>query len=216
MKIIKNNIKLFMGLVIGLIIPLSIVTADVITAGDIPFSTTDSTTIKKKIEDINTKATNLLTIYKDEICPGCVYRKSTTKKYNSNSSGADGTNNKLTSDEYTTDYTTLNSNYFLGHVIDSNGYILSSYACGINNGTFFCLRGVDSGQSSLTYKPFYQEAVNRMKKAFPGCNATAYGSDADCYDGVYAVAYSSGRVDVYGDDGYCIISTVGSFYCSEW
>ena len=154
-----------------------------------------STKVQNAIDELASMTSNS-TIYRDEICPGCVYRKSTTTKYNSNASGANGTNNKLSSSEYTTDYTTLNSNYFLGHVIDSNGYILSSYACGINNGTFFCLRGVDFDQTSLTYKPFYQEGVNIMNKAFPGCNANTSGSDASCTDGVRAEVYSDGYVRV--------------------
>lgn len=162
--------------------------------------------------DLAAAQTNMAT-YRDEICPGCVYSMHTRLKYNSNSSVANGTNNVLSSSEYTTDYTTLNSNYFLGHVIDANGYILSSYACGINNGTFFCLRGVDSSQSSLTYKPFYQEAVNRMNKAFPSCNATTSSSRASCTGGVYAEANSDGGVSVDGDDDYCYVGTDGSSYC---
>ena len=154
-----------------------------------------------------------VTIYRDEICPGCVYRYSTTEKYNSNASGANGTNNKLSSSEYTTDYTTLNSNYFLGHVIDGSGYILASYACGINNGTFFCLRGVDSNQSSLTYKPFYQEGVNRMNKAFPGCNATTSSSYGSCRDEVAAYVRSHGTIDVTDDGGYCSVFDDGSSFC---
>ena len=132
-------------------------------------------------------------------------RKSTTTKYNSSARSANGTNNKLSSSEYTTDYTTLNSNYFFGHVIDSNGYILSSYACGINNGTFFCLRGFETMQTSLTYKPFYQEGVNIMNKAFPGCNANTSDSIAYCSGGVTARVDSDGSVYVYGDGGRCFV-----------
>ncbi len=165
--------------------------------------------------NLTTVQNNMVT-YRDEICPGCVYRKSTTDKYNSNARSANGTNNKLSSSEYTTDYTTLNSNSFLGHVIDGSGYILASYACGINNGTFFCLRGVDSDQSSLTYKPFYQEGVNRMNKAFPGCNATTSSSSATCYGGVGSYVNSNGNVGVYVDAGVCDVSGAGYSYCIEW
>ena len=194
-----------------------------ITLGDIVYNSTDvgysnsnsdllSSTVQAAIDELYIKANNI-TIYKNEICPGCVYRNSTTTKYNSNASGANGTNNKLTSSEYTTDYTTLNSNYFLGYVIDGSGYILASYACGINNGTFFCLRGVDSDQSSLTYKPFYQEGVNRMNKAFPSCNATTSGSSATCYDGVSAKVNSNGYVDVYVNYNGCFVNKNGYSYC---
>ena len=175
---------------------------------------TCSTNLTNKTNQYNTCSSNLTTVqnnmvtYRDEICPGCVYRKSTTSKYNSN---ANGTNNKLSSSEYTTDYTTLNSKYFLGHVIDSNGYILSSYACGINNGTFFCLRGVDSSQSSLTYKPFYQEGVNIMNKAFPGCNANTSGSGANCSSGAFV--NSDGYVAVLDGDGYCDVNIDGDSHC---
>ena len=198
-------------------------------SGNVSYDNTNSgltsTNVKEAIDELygtaNTCVTNLATCnssiqtYQESICPGCVYRKSTTMKYNSNVSSANGTNNKLSSSEYTTDYTTLNSNYFLGHVIDESGYILASYACGINNGTFFCLRGVDSDQSSLTYKPFYQEGVNRMNKAFPSCNATTSGSRAICYDGVRAYVYPAG--DVYVQDGdvgyYCAMGYDGASLC---
>ena len=101
-------------------------------------------------------------------------------------------------------------------MIDSNGYILSSYACGINNGTFFCLRGVDSDQSSLTYKPFYQEAVNRMNKAFPGCNATTSGAHASCSGGVNATVSWNGTVIVRGDAGECTVTAYGFSDCYEY
>ena len=173
-----------------------------------------STKVQAAIDELNTEANNQMIPYRDQICPGCVYRKSTTEKYNSGASGADGTNNVLSLSEYTTDYTTLNSNCFLGHVIDGSGYILASYACGINNGTFFCFRGVDSDQSSLTYKPFYQEGVNRMNKAFPGCNATTSSFFAYCIGGVIARVYSSGRAHATMGDCLCNVYSDGNSYCS--
>ena len=251
----KNNIKLFIGIIIGVVVSgFTVYGATIIFDSDeVGFDNTNANltlnnasvdNVQDAIDAIYIKTTGIQTqlntctgdlstaqgnystcqsnlttaqnnmvTYRDEICPGCVYRKSTTTKYNSNASDADGTNNKLSSSEYTTDYTTLNSNYFLGHVIDSNGYILSSYACGINNGTFFCLRGVDSKQLSLTYKPFYQEGVNRMNNAFPGCNTDTSASPAYCSGGVDARVYSSGYVYVMGGAGACDVFYDGDSYC---
>lgn len=100
--------------------------------------------------------------------------------------------------------------------MDANGYILSSYACGINNGTFFCLRGVDSDQSSLTYKPSYQEGVNVLNKAFPGCNANTSGSNTSCSGGVSAGVYSGGSVYVYVGYDTCYFESIGRSYCYCW
>ena len=216
-EVLKKNVKLVIGIIIGAVISgTSVYAAILYASSDVGYDNTSSgmsaTNVQDALDELYTKASKIDT-YKDLQCPGCVYRKSTTYKCNSNASSADGTNNKLSSSEYTTDYTTLNSNYFLGHVIDSNGYILSSYACGINNGTFFCLRGVDSDQSSLTYKPFYQENVNRLNKVFPGCNANTSGSDAHCSGGVGAFVASNGYGYVYVGAGGCYVSFAGRSYC---
>ena len=213
-KVLKNNVKLVVGLVIGLIISIGTVKAYLYAASGVPFSTTDNTSLQKKLEDLYTKTVSMVT-YRNEICPGCVYRKSTTEKHNVNSSSGSKTaeNIKLITDEYTTDYTTLNSNFFLGHVIDNDGYILSSYVCGINNETFFCLKGVDSDQSSLTYKPFYQEAVNRINKVFPECNANTSSSFITCIDEVNVSANSNGNVKVSSGSSTCFVNPYGRSYC---
>ena len=253
MKIMKKNLKLIIGIVLGIIMSgATAYAAGLFNSNDVLFDNTnaglkkvgtniDVDNVQDAVEAIDNKVntqlntcqgnystcssslstcqTNLTTAqnnvvtYRDEICPGCVYRKSTTTKYNSNASGADGTNNVLSSSEYTIDYTTLNSNHFLGHVIDANGYILSSYACGINNGTFFCLRGVDSNQSSLTYRPFYQENVNRMNKVFPGCNANTSDSSS-CSGGVNAFISPYGTVSVDADGVYCFVHGDGYSLCT--
>ncbi len=226
MKLLKDNKKLILGIIIGIVLSSASVYATneiLFQSSQVSFDNTRANltksngdpveTVEEAIEALETMAQTTLVTYKDEICPGCVYSMHTTTKYNSNSSSANGTNNVLSSSEYTTDYTTLNSDYFLGHVIDGSGYILSSYACGINNGTFFCLRGVDTSQSSLTYKPFYQEGVNVLNKAFPGCNATTSGSDATCSGGVIAGVYSFGTVYVDDADGNCYVGSDGHSDC---
>jgi len=83
----------------------------------------------------------------DDMCPDCVYRFSSTEKYIYNSTNSQRTdeNSKLTTEEYTTDYTTINKDYFLGYVIDDNGYILKSYACGKEDNKYFCLESTSDG-----------------------------------------------------------------------
>ena len=206
----SKKLKLLTGVIIGVVISGTAVYVYAAAASEYKYTNNSQTTVSGALNTLFTRTASYptSTVYQNMICPGCVYRKSSTTKYNANSSSSSKTdaNSKLTSSEYTTDYTTLNSNYFLGHVINGSGYILASYACGINNGTFFCLRGVDSDQSSLTYKPFYQENVNRMKKVFSGCNATTTsGSYAACIGDVIAFAFTSGSVSVYSGSSYCIV-----------
>ena len=70
-------------------------------------------------------------------CPGpdCVYAFYTTSK----NFGPNGTGSVLT--EYTEDYTTLNKNYFLGHILDNNQKIEQAFVCGLNDGKIFCVEG---------------------------------------------------------------------------
>ena len=216
-KIWKNGKLYIIGIIIvGIAIGLTTVVADtIINSTSVAYKTT---TVKAALDELYEKSEKMNT-YKEMVCPGCVYRASTAIKFNINSTNVSKTdeNSKLSSSEYTTDYTTLNSNYFLGHVIDGVGHILSSYACGINNGTFFCLRGVDSSQSSLTYKPFYQENVNIMNKVFSGCNATTSSSNVYCsgdvLDGVNV--FASGTVYVSSGSSRCAVLSGGDSRCTE-
>lgn len=214
-NLLKNNIKLLVGIVIGgIIFGGGVYAATVISSSNVGYTDTNSigaTTVQDAIDKLYTG----ITTYKDLVCPGCVYRKSTTTKYNVNSSSSSKTdaNSQLSSSEYTTDYTTLNSNYFLGHVLRGD-YIVASYACGINNGVFFCLRGVDSNQSSLTYKPFYEENVRILNKVFPSCNATTSGSLAYCSGDVSALVNSNGYVAVDSGSSTCGVTNGGNSYCA--
>ena len=127
-EIFKNNLKIVIAFILGIIISGTTVYAATIlyNANQVGFDNSNtslqSTDVQGALDELYTRA-NKINVYENIQCPGCVYRNSTTRKYNSNSRLADGTNNTLTSSEYTTDYTTLNSNHFLGHVIDANGNI---------------------------------------------------------------------------------------------
>ena len=216
----SKKFKLLIGVIIGVAISGTAVYVYAAAASEYKYTNNSQTTVNGALNTLFTRTASYptSTIYQNLVCPGCVYRKSTTQKYNVNSSSSLKTeaNSKLSSGEYTTDYKTLNSNYFLGHVINSSGYILASYACGITNGTFFCLRGVDSDQISLTHKPFYQEAVNIMNKAFPSCNATTSSALAYCGGGrVYATALIGGNVYVNADTERCFVRDGGSSGCDK-
>ena len=215
-KIIKNNITLVIGIIIGVAITGGMaVYAASVAASSVTYTSNSQSNVQGALDTLYTRVN--AKISRDMVCPGCVYRKSTTTKYDSNASGANGTNNKLTSNEYKTDYKKLNSNYFLGHVIDSNGYILSSYACGIYNGIFFCLRGSGSNQTSLTYKPFYQEAVNRMKKALPSfsVNTSNYSTLLYLTGSTFNVnAYTNGTVSVTFNGNNCHANYDGTSGCT--
>ena len=67
-------------------------------------------------------------------CPGCVYAYYTSTKI-FGGEDADVLN------DYTNDYTTLNKNIFLGHILDANGKISRAFACQIKNDTPYCIEG---------------------------------------------------------------------------
>ena len=142
-------------------------------------------------------------------CPGCVFAWYTDHKwikgsgYGENESSG---NNKLTN--YTDDYTTLEKNYFLGHVIDDNNYIIKSYACGIENNKAFCLERTSDGSK-------YSSNVDILNSVFPGCNADASASDLDCAgSSVHGRAGSNGYVDVYSGSAHCTAPNAGDSFCN--
>ena len=171
-------------------------------SSDVSYTNNSQNTLDGALDTLYTKIAQKQT-YEDMICPGCVYRKSTTKKYNTNSINSSEENSKLTSSEYTTNYKTLNSNYFLGHVIDGDGYILSSYVCGINNGKFFCLKSPDKDQSSLEYKPFYNESINILNNIFSTCEYQSSQPRYFCNGEIKSSSYEVGSVQVYGTTEMC-------------
>jgi len=139
-----------------------------------------------------------------EMCPGCVFAKYNTSHY-IQSTGS--TPNTLESNEYTSDYTTLNSSYFLGHIL-SNGYIQRSFACGIENGEAFCLEGYDASK--------YSNNVDILNAFFPSCNATTSNTSNTCDGSSLYIAYASsnGSVGVRGTSStYCYAGNIGDSSC---
>ena len=77
-------------------------------------------------------------------CPGpnCVYAFYYTR--NSKKIGDELQEYSSSNTEgYVKDYTVLNKNYFLGHILE-NGIIKKIYTCGIEGDTLFCLKGFDT------------------------------------------------------------------------
>ena len=102
-------------------------------------------------------------------------------------------------------------NYFIGHILNNNGIIQESYACGINannNNAVFCLRGgVD--ESSLANKLIYEDNVLKANAALTTCDASSSDDDIDCNESVGIWAKPDGMVNINEGDGYAYISTEG-------
>ena len=153
-----------------------------------------------------------------ETCPGCVfawYSSSEIKWIKDSGYGeneASG-NNKLTASEYYEDYTKLveetGKNYFLGHVIDDNNYIIKSYACGIENNKAFCLERTSDGSK-------YSSNVDILNSIFLNCNASASSSESYCTGTyVWAKAYSNGTVYVGSGSKRSQAYDIGDSLCDQ-
>ena len=140
-------------------------------------------------------------------CPGpqCVYTES-ENSIGQQISGTLGTDYKTSYGDY--------ENYFLGHILNNNGVIEESYACGINNGTVFCLRGGAGSEYSLADKPIYTDNVGRLNTAYPTCNATTSSVYAFCGGPIGGFADPYGGVTVSDDNyGGCSVGSDGYSHC---
>ena len=127
------------------------------------------------------------------------------------------TTNKLTigtseiPSEATDDYTTLAEHpYFLGLIAnETTGKIERLFACGVENGTPFCLEGKDKTK-------YADPNVGILNTIFPSCNASASNYDASCHgSSVNAIAINYGFVGVRDDDGECSVNSSGKASCDE-
>ena len=99
-------------------------------------------------------------------------------------------------------------NYFLGHVIDDNNYIIKSYACGIENGKAFCLQNSSDGSK-------YSSNVDILNSIFPSCNASTSSSASNCAGtAVRADANSNGVVIVGSGSSFCHASNFSDSACN--
>ena len=145
-------------------------------------------------------------------CPGCVFAWYTGSEmkwikgsgYGENEASG---NNKLTN--YTEDYTTLEKNYFFGHVIDNNNYIIKSYACGIDNNKAFCIQSSSDGSK-------YSSNVDILNELFEGCNASSSNNYSLCM-GTPITGYSNinGNVNVSTSGFFCSVIDSGKSECKK-
>ena len=182
-----------------------------LTIGDyaVTFNTDGTTSTEKGICEEPAQDHTIAT------CPGCVfasYDMSKTKWIKGSGQGeneASG-NNKLT--DYYEDYSKLieekEKNYFLGHIIDDNNYIIKSYACGIENNKAFCLERTSDGSK-------YNSNVDTLNSVFPSCNADASASYSYCNGSdVDGDARSNGAVTVGSGLAACSAHNIGNSYCN--
>ena len=117
-------------------------------------------------------------------CPGCKFIFTTYEYAILGSEAADDdyyiTDMPTTQDGLTDDYTTLIGEgghpYFLGLIESTTtpGTIERAFACGVENGTLFCLEGYDTSKWSADAN------VGVLNTIFPSCNASASNSLAEC------------------------------------
>lgn len=147
----------------------------------------------------------------DSMCPGCVFTKYDIS--NSHYLDGKGSPNTLTDVTTTTDYTTLNSDYFLGHILE-NGVIKRSFVCGIEESGAFCLEGFLYEEKINSAK--YKRNVDILKHFYPNCDANYDSSSALCdgKDILHAYSFSEGNVNIYKTNSiYCGVGYDGKSGC---
>ena len=151
-------------------------------------------------------------------CPGCKFIYSTTQMWttwNTNSQ----TPTQITSgysENYNDIVTSSGKNYFLGVVTNNNNEVTNAYACGIKDGTPFCIEGTSDG-SKYTANQGLINGVNLWNntctvdtsEGLTVCGPwdnTSLSADAYSYGGVLAGV---------SDDVACSVAPIGFFGCVE-
>ena len=141
-----------------------------------------------------------------ETCPDCVYKyfietRPSKKMWN---------NLEIyTITDFTNDYTSLNSNQFLGATGDGNNKKI--YVCGIENETPFCIEGYYSESKQINN-------INIMKSIFGenNCEEKEDSFFGNCYvctgTNVTALTCESGEVSVRIDNVDCAVQAMSSPY----
>ena len=224
MKKIKNffkkNIKLLIGLIMGIVIPGTCVYAATIlyAANEVNFDNTnvnlkivgtnnDVTNVQEALDTLNQKAEDAKVDPMDYLCPGCLYTKTVSGYTTWNTRSQTAATVTSSTSGITTDYTTL-GNSFLGLVTNSSNQVVSAFACGLYNNDSskpFCIQGSTGSTFSANLKLL--QSSNYWNNS---CDDD--GSIVDCDGSVYAGARSGGIVNVLGSS-YCTVSDYGFFRC---
>ena len=136
-----------------------------------------------------------------QMCPGCKFIHTTSVL------------TKETSDmpsDTTSDYTTLSDRpYFLGLIESTTnpGKIGRAFACGVENGTPFCIEG------GTDEKTIYESNVGILNYVFD-CNADASNTESRCTGSdVEVFAYTAGFLGISNKNGTCIVGSDKSAKC---
>ena len=138
-------------------------------------------------------------------CPGCkfIYTEDflTIGTSNMPSTATDAYTNWTTGED--------SHPFFLGLIesTTTQGKIGRAFACGVENGTPFCLEGYDGSK--------YADNVGVLNTIFPTCEANASDSPAECIgSSVDPYADVSGYVNVVVGHGFCTVYD-DDVYCGE-
>ena len=106
---------------------------------------------------------------------------------------------------YTDNYTSLNKQFLLKHIINNNK-VESSEVCFLLDNELNCIVGEDETS--------YENNKQLLLNAFGTSKCTVYSSYIKCTSsGLQARAYQIGSVDVYVSSSYCTVQNSGSSYC---
>lgn len=202
MKKVRNNLKVVIAFVIGIIITGGTVYAANLLASEVTYDNTTSgltsTTVQGALDELNTKAQGIPPKMSD-MCPGCkyIYTK-TTFQYGSGATALDSTLQSELKDNWEDVVTASGKKKFLGVKVNSSTNVVEkAYACGIKDGVPFCIEGSKDGSTNNTNKTL----LNSASLYNNGCNDD--GSEVRCYGPVGAGAYSSGDVFVFNNGSGC-------------
>ena len=156
---------------------------------------------------------------------GTIYRWSTTKLANKESSAASNYPYSIANLTEGTDYvknaTLLNKTYYLKHDVEED-IITASYVCFVYNNAEHCMKGGDGGASfaanTQTIKDFqtFNNLGDYDSSTKTGCNFNS--SDSYCNGGgfYFVNAYSDDNVNVIGSSSEnCYVNYDGSSRCNE-
>ncbi len=144
-------------------------------------------------------------------CPGCVFAWHNNQKYLASELNINaGMTNEflaLQKSEYYQDYTKLVSdiekNIFLGYILDNDGKIQRSFACGIINDVPFCLEGYDTTK--------YNTNLTTVKN--PNLDLEQFDQYSFDNSNFHVSINSSGSVGVYLKNGSAGCQVLGYSSC---
>ena len=228
-KIFKKKIKFIFGLIIGIIISgAGVYAATILYAANAVGYDNSNYPIKKNGVNVTNVQDAIEVLYDKALvcengssgsntgCPGegCYYSWNTSYWYttwNTQSQTPTTINpNSLPSGVSTNYQDVVRYNTFIAMKLNSNNQVEHAYACGIENGTPFCIEGTYNADPNKTTIQTNNLAI--LTPVFGSCSG-AVGSNISCSVSLYANSNSAG--DVVVSTGYwnCYVNFGGNFDC---